>query len=60
MRNDGRQKGCGRGKRLTLAMCWTNICSEAATIHVMRGIFEVDDTDAVLLIDASNVFNALN
>ena len=26
----------------------------------MHRIFEEDDTDAVLLIDASNVFNALN
>ena len=31
-----------------------------AAIHAMRNIFEVDETDAVLLIDASNAFNALN
>ena len=33
--------------------------SEAA-IHAMRNIYEADETDAVLLIDASNAFNALN
>ena len=33
--------------------------SEAA-IHAMRNIFEADEMDAVLLIDASNAFNALN
>ena len=33
--------------------------SEAA-IHAMHAIFETDDTDAVVLIDASNAFNALS
>ena len=32
--------------------------SEAA-IHAMRSFFDADETDAVLLIDASNAFNAL-
>ena len=31
-----------------------------ATIHAMRSIFDEDETDAILLIDASNTFNALN
>ena len=31
-----------------------------AAIHAMRNIFEADQTDAVLLIDASNTFNTLN
>ena len=33
--------------------------SEAAT-HAMHAIFDTDDTDAVLPIDTSNAFNALN
>ena len=33
--------------------------SEAA-IHAMHSIFDADETDAVLLIDASNAFNPLN
>ena len=33
--------------------------SEAA-IYAMHDIFHADETDAVLLIDASNAFNALN
>ena len=33
--------------------------SEAA-VHVMHSIFEEEETDAVLLTDASNAFNALN
>ena len=31
-----------------------------AAIHAMHTISESDDTDAILLIDASNAFNALN
>ena len=31
-----------------------------AAIHAMKQIFESQDTDAVLLVDASNAFNALN
>ena len=31
-----------------------------AAIHALRSIFDVDETDAVLLIDTSNAFNALN
>ena len=33
--------------------------SEAA-IHAMHDIFELDETDAALLVDASNAFNSLN
>ena len=31
-----------------------------APIHAMRNIFEADETDAALLVDASNAFNSLN
>ena len=31
-----------------------------AAIHAMRTIFEADETEAVILVDASNAFNALN
>ena len=31
-----------------------------AAIYAMHGIFDADDADAVLLIDASNTFNSLN
>ena len=31
-----------------------------AAIHAMRTIFEKEDTEAVILVDASNLFNSLN
>ena len=31
-----------------------------AAIHAMRRMFEDEDTEAVLFVDASNAFNALN
>ena len=31
-----------------------------AAIHAMRSIFKADETDAALLVDASNAFNSLN
>jgi len=36
------------------------VCAgQKAAIHSMHTVFEADDTDAKLLIDASNAFNAL-
>ena len=31
-----------------------------AAVHAMREIFTFNDTEAILLVDASNVFNAIN
>ena len=31
-----------------------------AAVHAMRNTFEADETDAALLVDASNTFNSLN
>ena len=44
----------------SLQVCPGDKCGSEAAIHAMHSIFEADDTDAVLLIDASNAFNALN
>ena len=44
----------------SLQLCGGQKSGSAAAIHAMNTISELDDTDAVLLIDASNAFNALN
>ena len=31
-----------------------------ATVHAMNSLFQHEETDAVLLVDASNAFNSLN
>ena len=31
-----------------------------AAVHAMHSIFQADETDAALLVDASNAFNSLN
>ena len=44
----------------SLQVCAGHKSGIEAAIHAMRNIFDADDTDAVLLVDASNAFNALN
>ena len=43
-----------------LQVCAGQTSGSEAAIHAMRNIFDTDDTDAILLIDASNAFNSLN
>ncbi len=44
----------------SLQLCAGQPSGSEAAIHAMRNIFDADDTDAVLLIDASNAFNSLS
>ena len=44
----------------SLQVCAGHKSGSEAAIHARRSTFDEDETDAVLLIDASNAFNALN
>ena len=44
----------------SLQVCVGHKSENEAAINAMREIFESNDTDAALLIDASNAFNSLN
>ena len=44
----------------SIQVCTGHKSGSEATIHAMREIFEHDNSDAVLLVDASNAFSALN
>ena len=61
MRNESNETRCYRRKRIdasgSLQVCAGHKSGNEAAIHA---IFHADETDAVLLIDASNAFNALN
>ena len=43
-----------------LQVCAGHIAECEAAIHAMRRIHESQDTEAVILADASNAFNSLN
>ena len=43
-----------------MQVCAVQKSGGEAAIHAMRNIFEADETDAPLLVDASNAFNSLN
>lgn len=44
----------------SLQLCPRQKSGSEAAVHAVHTIFEADDTDAVMLIDASSAFNALN
>ena len=43
-----------------LQVCAGHLSGCEAAVHAMREVFEAPDTDAVILVDASNAFNSLN
>lgn len=43
-----------------LQLCGGHEAGSEAAVHAMQAIFEDSDTDAVMLVDASNAFNNLN
>ena len=44
----------------SLQLCAGQPCGIESAIHAMRSIYEDDETDGILLVDARNAFNALN
>ena len=43
-----------------LQLCAGQIAETEAAVHVVRSLFNHADSDAILLVDASNAFNSLN
>ena len=43
-----------------LQVCAGHLAGCEAAVHAMRQVFDASDTNAVLLVDASNAFNSLN
>ena len=41
-------------------LCANQIAGVEAAVHAVRSSFDLDDTEGVLLLDASNAFNSLN
>ena len=41
-------------------MCASQIAEVEVTVHAVRSSFDLDDTEGILLVDASNTFNSLN
>ena len=46
--------------RGAMQVCAVQKSGGEAAIHSMRNIFKAGETDAALLVDASNAFNSLN